>query len=172
MAMRHLALATAAALAVGGASASVNHWGEHDTDTDGIGPDTSFEFASQTVNASGGGGLGSGDMITFTLSGSPLNVLTATALSNHPFSGATVELWADGGVTAIDSFSYAGSKTFAPVGSGDYFYKVLGDFPAMGGSYTYYLASSVAVVPEPETYALMLAGLGALGFIARRRSQG
>jgi hypothetical protein len=29
--------------------------------------------------------------------------------------------------------------------------------------------SSAAPVPEPETYAMMLAGLGLLGFVARRR---
>ena len=28
---------------------------------------------------------------------------------------------------------------------------------------------SVTPVPEPETYALLLAGLGAVGFVARRR---
>lgn len=30
-------------------------------------------------------------------------------------------------------------------------------------------ATSVTVVPEPETYAMMLAGLGLMGFVARRR---
>lgn len=30
----------------------------------------------------------------------------------------------------------------------------------------------VPVIPEPETYALMLAGLGALGWVARRRKAG
>ena len=34
-----------------------------------------------------------------------------------------------------------------------------------GGSLTF----PVAAVPEPETYALLLAGLGVMGFIARRR---
>ena len=28
---------------------------------------------------------------------------------------------------------------------------------------------SLAAIPEPETYAMLLAGLGLLGFIARRR---
>ena len=27
----------------------------------------------------------------------------------------------------------------------------------------------LALIPEPETYAMLLAGLGLLGFIARRR---
>lgn len=34
------------------------------------------------------------------------------------------------------------------------------------------LSEYVAAVPEPETYAMLLAGLGVLGTIARRRSRG
>ena len=33
-------------------------------------------------------------------------------------------------------------------------------------------ATAVASVPEPETYAMLLAGLGLMGFVARRRSRG
>jgi hypothetical protein len=42
-------------------------------------------------------------------------------------------------------------------------------FPPGIGNYPEVDNVSVAAVPEPETYALMLAGLGALGFVARRR---
>ena len=55
--------------------------------------------------------------------------------------------------------------------------------PTMGGNYyiavggvtngtqggIYNGAISVTAVPEPETYAMMLAGLGAIGFLSRRR---
>ena len=43
------------------------------------------------------------------------------------------------------------------------------DVLASGGTPTF--LPYVAAVPEPETYAMMLAGLGLLGFMARRRKQ-
>lgn len=41
-----------------------------------------------------------------------------------------------------------------------------------GGEIRGFPTPAVAVIPEPETYALMLAGLGALAFAARRRRPG
>lgn len=40
---------------------------------------------------------------------------------------------------------------------------------ATGGLETFFVSPSVAAIPEPESYAMMLAGLGLLGFVARRR---
>ena len=37
-------------------------------------------------------------------------------------------------------------------------------------SHPWYQIASVSAVPEPETYGMMLMGLGMIGFIARRRS--
>ena len=52
--------------------------------------------------------------------------------------------------------------------AGDYYLVVSGIANGtQGGIYTG--AISVTAVPEPETYAMMLAGLAALGFLARRR---
>ena len=43
--------------------------------------------------------------------------------------------------------------------------------PVYENWYGFTVGTSVAAVPEPETYALMLVGIGVIGFIARRRKQ-
>lgn len=43
-------------------------------------------------------------------------------------------------------------------------------FSSLTNSFEIDNLSAVAAVPEPETYALMLGGLAAIGFVARRRS--
>ena len=40
------------------------------------------------------------------------------------------------------------------------------------GSYTLSISQAVAAVPEPETYGMLLGGLGLMGVVLRRRRQG
>jgi hypothetical protein len=42
---------------------------------------------------------------------------------------------------------------------------------ATGGLDAFFVAASPTAVPEPESYAMLLAGLGLMGFVARRRKQ-
>jgi hypothetical protein len=60
-----------------------------------------------------------------------------------------------------------GSYTFN-LAAGQYHIDFYGTTAGLNGG-TYSASVSLAPVPEPETYAMMLAGLGALGFMARRR---
>jgi hypothetical protein len=56
--------------------------------------------------------------------------------------------------------------------AGDYKLTFAGTAPAVGqGTGFYSAALTVSPVPEPESYAMMLAGLAVMGAIARKRSQ-
>ncbi len=68
------------------------------------------------------------------------------------------------GVSLNESFN------FANLTSGTYTLKVSGSV-AGGGTGGAIAQYSVTAVPEPETYAMLLAGLGVMGAIARRRSK-
>jgi PEP-CTERM motif len=64
----------------------------------------------------------------------------------------------------------ANGFTFNNLGAGTYALNVLGYAGGIsGGYYDGQFTATTAPVPEPQTYALMLAGLAAVGFAASRR---
>jgi hypothetical protein len=67
--------------------------------------------------------------------------------------------WTDN--DAADGFEFLG------LGAGSHTLMVWGSYTGPKKNYGGFISASP--VPEPETYAMMLAGLGALGFLARRR---
>ena len=170
------AVAAIAALSSAGSFAVTTAWGSHDV----------VEVASQVL-APGA----FSNTYTFSL-GSTSSLLSTAVAANVaitvPYSlnilhvlGGTYSLWSTGANHAVGggddssiaSWAFSGTTgssthTVSNMVAGNYFYVVSGSADGMaGGQYT--LASTVTAVPEPETYAMMLAGLGALGFLARRR---
>lgn len=64
-----------------------------------------------------------------------------------------------------------GSTSFADLASGNYAFDVSGQSNGfLGGFYGIQLAGNLTPVPEPATYFMLLAGLGLVGMMARRRS--
>ena len=87
--------------------------------------------------------------------------------------GTIDAIYRDGFDTAslLDNYSTSwtfggGAYTYFSITGGDHLFGVVtgeGEIDALYGG--------VAAIPEPETYAMLLAGLGLLGFAARRRKQ-
>nr|WP_198415024.1 FxDxF family PEP-CTERM protein [Albitalea terrae] len=69
--------------------------------------------------------------------------------------------------TVVGGFGFTGGTDFS---NGVWIY---GDFGVQVGGTDYsdvhWSTTKVSAVPEPESYAMILAGLGVMGFIARRR---
>lgn len=175
MNMKYIAAVATALLASTSSMAMTTAWGIHDP----------LEVASPLAAP----GL-IDDFFTFTIGGTSSVASTAVAtnvaipppvsLNVLQIDNGTYSLWsnADGIIGNSDdlqlgSWSFSGitgsvSNQVTPLLAGIYYYSVKGLATGLsGGQYT--LASSVSAVPEPETLAMMLAGLGAVGFIAMRR---
>ena len=68
---------------------------------------------------------------------------------------------------SLGTVGAGGSLTNLGLSPGNYYLKFTGTAYGVGGQYS--AAINAVPVPEPETYSMMLAGLGAFGFLARRR---
>ncbi len=72
----------------------------------------------------------------------------------------------DGSALALDNIE---GLTFGPQFNGQQTLILVSDNNFSGTQFTQFVALSVAAVPEPQTYAVLLAGLGAVGWVVRRR---
>ena len=96
---------------------------------------------------------------------------TLFGINDPEILNLTLELWDSthpAGTTLLATF--AGNNTthsFTLNAGAQYHFDISGTFGpnARHGQY----AVAISAVPEPETYAMMLAGLGLMGFVARRR---
>lgn len=166
MKLRFAAIAVASALAFN-AHATTTDWSTHDI----------VEIAAQVTP------MGSfSDSYLFSLTGT--RNLFSTTVSNNVsnnngsvlgLTGGMVSLYRDvlGPDVPVGSFAFDGksgdsSLPFAAVVAGNYYYTVSGiGSGSQGGLYTF--SSTAAPVPEPQTFALILGGLAAIGLMIRRR---
>ena len=161
-----IALVAAASAFALNTHAADTDWGTHNPDLEFSGPN----FVSGSFS----------DSIFFSLPAA-LNLLFNTTVSNNntaalAITDGLVALYADGPIsdTLHGSFAFTGatgvsSHEFDPVNAGNYFYRITGVASGTSGG-LYNVTSTVTTpVPEPQTYALLLAGLGVIGFVARRR---
>ena len=118
------------------------------------------------------GGTGGGliyDTYLFTLSATS-TVDSSVSTFGAAIAPANYSIWNSDNTATPYSWNFGGSPTVhtATLTAGNYYYAVFGVSPGFAA----YSISSAAVavpVPEPETYAMLLAGLGVVGFVARRR---
>jgi hypothetical protein len=93
----------------------------------------------------------------------PVRIIITTNNNSYSFSGLILP-------NGSPNFAFEG---FEATGTGEYF-TAFGIYSSASGNMpgiTNVAVGSVNAVPEPETYAMLLTGLGLLGFMARRRKQ-
>lgn len=116
------------------------------------------------------------DIFTFSISPSFSADLGADVLVGFNAKGANASLNSfdlyDSSNTQLGAGTIYGgvlaSLTYTGLLAGDYYLKVTGS-TAKGGSYAGNIDLTLSAVPEPSAWAMMIAGIGMLGFMSVRR---
>jgi len=107
-----------------------------------------------------------GGVISVSPGAGPLKNIDITGLSLYNAAGLVLG-GSNHGNGAADVWTI---NSMGPLSAGSYYLQVSGTvLSANDASYAGHL--TLAPVPEPATYGMMLGGLGVLGFLARRRKQ-
>ena len=119
------------------------------------------------------------DTFSFTLAGS--SFLTTGSIDSSAIGGQNIDfnsIMIMQGATTIATFANNGTDAQEHytlgqtlLSAGSYSLVINGLQSADAASYAGNLAVVAAPVPEPGTYAMLLAGLGVIGFLGRRRHQ-
>lgn len=161
--MKYQRIAAAALVAFTALSsqAASTAWGSHD-------------LLESALGLSAGGPIS--DTFAFTLSVQSNLASSVTTLGS--ITGGSYSLYSVGLDTiagtpddvAFGTWAFSGAPVVHTVNvvAGSYFYEVTGTASGLSG-YSINSAASPTPVPEPETYALLAAGLGVIGFVASRR---
>lgn len=98
--------------------------------------------------------------------------------SSYEIDNGSLSLWSDpegdgagGADVQLGAVAFGdanGVLAVNDVSAGAYYWAVAGDAVGANGG-VYLFSANTAPIPEPETYAMMLAGLGLLGFVGKRR---
>ena len=96
--------------------------------------------------------FGFNDTSSWTIAGVSLADFTGTYATSNSHPSPTF------GIISVSPYSFNGASVCGPTG-----------IELCSPSPSNWVTGPVAAIPEPETYAMLLAGLGLLGFSARRR---
>jgi hypothetical protein len=147
-----------------------------------LGPNPTDENVYSVTHAPGS----FSDIFTFSLTGLYDTISSAVSIflpgigggSDYEINNGVLSLWYDpegdgagGADTQLAWTNFGDTNGVLAVNSvdaGNYYWSVSGDAVGTNGG-AYLFAANTAPVPEPETYAMMLAGLGMLGFMGKRR---